>query len=144
MYSKGKTFKDVNTAYCRVFGTRNEICRYNMTDFQNCEALIVAQIYLSHSRWKVQALGIPASGRTFKESYDQIQSVARSKKSAIYTAGPLSMAGGIKAKVSKISKKVRGFCSRIWNVSDIILIAHVALGVGLCLFIKEIIFKIFF
>eukprot|EP00917_Polyrhabdina_sp_WS-2016_P030020 GHVP01063998.1.p1 GENE.GHVP01063998.1~~GHVP01063998.1.p1 ORF type:complete len:235 (+),score=22.24 GHVP01063998.1:253-957(+) len=81
MYSVEKTFRDVKTAYCRVFEIQGEICRYYMSDFLNSEALIAAQIYFGDTGWEVQALGIPASGRTFKESLEKIQEVARADRS---------------------------------------------------------------
>eukprot|EP00917_Polyrhabdina_sp_WS-2016_P030019 GHVP01063997.1.p1 GENE.GHVP01063997.1~~GHVP01063997.1.p1 ORF type:complete len:186 (+),score=26.65 GHVP01063997.1:253-810(+) len=52
-----------------------------MSDFLNSEALIAAQIYFGDTGWEVQALGIPASGRTFKESLEKIQEVARADRS---------------------------------------------------------------
>eukprot|EP00917_Polyrhabdina_sp_WS-2016_P026214 GHVP01056275.1.p1 GENE.GHVP01056275.1~~GHVP01056275.1.p1 ORF type:complete len:217 (+),score=29.02 GHVP01056275.1:58-651(+) len=90
MYSNGKTFHDVKTAYCRVFESQEDICRYNMSDFLMSEALIVAQIYLSNSRWEVQALGIPTRGRNFIESFNEIQEVARANRSSIHAKAPAS------------------------------------------------------
>eukprot|EP00917_Polyrhabdina_sp_WS-2016_P030021 GHVP01064000.1.p1 GENE.GHVP01064000.1~~GHVP01064000.1.p1 ORF type:complete len:212 (+),score=29.82 GHVP01064000.1:56-637(+) len=78
MYSAGTSFQDVKTAYCRVFDVQNDICRYNMSDFLNSEALIVAKVHFYQTRWEVQALGIPASGRTYRQTMDKIKEVASS------------------------------------------------------------------
>eukprot|EP00917_Polyrhabdina_sp_WS-2016_P018220 GHVP01039343.1.p1 GENE.GHVP01039343.1~~GHVP01039343.1.p1 ORF type:complete len:158 (-),score=16.31 GHVP01039343.1:68-541(-) len=83
MYSKGQTFRSVETAYCRVFELHNDICRFNMKDFLDCEALIVAQLSRGMTRWDVQALGIPAKGRNFKESFKELKKVAGAKRVSI-------------------------------------------------------------
>eukprot|EP00917_Polyrhabdina_sp_WS-2016_P030022 GHVP01064002.1.p1 GENE.GHVP01064002.1~~GHVP01064002.1.p1 ORF type:complete len:197 (+),score=29.42 GHVP01064002.1:1-591(+) len=59
MYSAGTSFQD-------------------MSDFLNSEALIVAKVHFYQTRWEVQALGIPASGRTYRQTMDKIKEVASS------------------------------------------------------------------
>eukprot|EP00917_Polyrhabdina_sp_WS-2016_P026211 GHVP01056267.1.p1 GENE.GHVP01056267.1~~GHVP01056267.1.p1 ORF type:complete len:160 (+),score=23.21 GHVP01056267.1:480-959(+) len=50
MFSPGKSFQDVKSAYCRVFEEQGEICRYNIKDFNESEGLILAQVYKKQSR----------------------------------------------------------------------------------------------
>jgi len=72
IYSQGKTFKRVANPYCRVVDddSGQELCNFKLRQSNATDnALIISKIQReAGGRWGFHALGIPARGRTFKDS----------------------------------------------------------------------------
>eukprot|EP00917_Polyrhabdina_sp_WS-2016_P026216 GHVP01056281.1.p1 GENE.GHVP01056281.1~~GHVP01056281.1.p1 ORF type:complete len:236 (+),score=29.32 GHVP01056281.1:480-1187(+) len=127
MFSPGKSFQDVKSAYCRVFEEQGEICRYNIKDFNESEGLILAQVYKKQSRWIIQALGIPVTGRTFKESFYQ-------NKKAFLAGQCLSLA----ESQYFIIKVISGFLSCLLKM--VLTIVRIILWICLLIILVGIVF----
>lgn len=86
IYDGGKTFAQVANPYCRVVdnGSGSELCRYSLRDAGRQNGLIIAKIAReSGGRWGFHALGLPASGRTFKDSLPEIRRACQVKTQAL-------------------------------------------------------------
>jgi tellurium resistance protein TerZ len=64
----GQSFSQIENAFCRLVNRKNneEIARYNLSAQGSHTAMLMTKIYKDPSGWQLQALGIPASGRTFR------------------------------------------------------------------------------
>jgi len=76
VYTQTKTFAQVANPFCRVMQENNseELCRYMLSEAGTTEALVIARLFKDASgvRWGFQALGQPATGRTWKASIPTI------------------------------------------------------------------------
>jgi tellurium resistance protein TerZ len=65
----GQDFSQIENAFCRVIDEANEaeIARYELTGSGQHTAQIMAKLSRDGAGWSMTALGIPASGRTFRD-----------------------------------------------------------------------------
>jgi tellurium resistance protein TerZ len=65
----GQDFSQIENAFCRLIdeSTEAEIARYELTGSGRHNAQIMAKVTRDGAGWSMTALGIPASGRTFRE-----------------------------------------------------------------------------
>jgi len=98
IYSKGKTFRQVSSPYCRVIDqqTQSELCRYSLREAGNENGLIVSKIAReAGNRWGFHALGLPARGRTYKDALPQIKQVcAQDTRKLVERGGTQQFDGG--------------------------------------------------
>jgi len=77
IYTAGRTFKRVANPYVRVVddSTGQELCKFMLKQNSAADnALIISKIHREvGGRWGFHALGIPARGKTFKESLPYLQ-----------------------------------------------------------------------
>merc|ERR1712125_229137 len=76
VYTPHRTFGQVAEPFCRVIddSTDVELCRYALRDAGHDNGLIIAKIAREvGGRWGFHALGLPARGRTYKDSLPQIR-----------------------------------------------------------------------
>lgn len=86
IYTKGKTFSQVASPYCRVVDrtSNSELCRYLLREAGDDKGLIIAKIAREASdRWGFHALGLPCAGATYKESLPLVRSCFHLKTAAI-------------------------------------------------------------
>jgi tellurium resistance protein TerZ len=65
----GQDFSQIENAFCRLIdeATGSEIARYELTGSGGHNAQIMAKVSRDGAGWSMTALGIPASGRTFRD-----------------------------------------------------------------------------
>ncbi|MFI2634331.1 TerD family protein [Streptomyces collinus] len=65
----GQTFAEVQNAFCRLVDetTGAELARYTLTGGGDHTAQIMAKVHRSGGGWQMQAIGAPATGRTFQD-----------------------------------------------------------------------------
>jgi tellurium resistance protein TerZ len=65
----GQDFSQIDNAFCRLIDevTGAEIARYELTGSGRHNAQIMAKVGRDGAGWSMTALGIPASGRTFRD-----------------------------------------------------------------------------
>ena len=65
----GQDFSQIENAFCRLIdeATGAEIARYQLTGSGRHNAQIMAKVGRDGAGWSMTALGIPASGRTFRD-----------------------------------------------------------------------------
>ncbi|MGP4114020.1 TerD family protein [Streptomyces sp. 4N509B] len=65
----GQTFAQVESAFCRVVDERTgrELARFTLAGGSPDTARIMAKMSREGSGWRMTAIGVPASGETFKE-----------------------------------------------------------------------------
>lgn len=65
----GQNFTQIENAFCRLVDASNnqEIARYNLTGSGPHTAQIMAKVFRQGDEWQMQAIGEPASGRTFND-----------------------------------------------------------------------------
>ncbi|MER7915420.1 MULTISPECIES: TerD family protein [unclassified Streptomyces] len=65
----GQTFGEVQDAFCRLVDERTgaELARYTLSGGGAYTAQIMAKLHRTGTGWQLQALGAPASGRTFQD-----------------------------------------------------------------------------
>jgi tellurium resistance protein TerZ len=65
----GQDFSQIENAYCRLIDETNEteIARYDLSGSGRHTAQIMARVTREGSGWAMTPLGIPASGRTFRD-----------------------------------------------------------------------------
>lgn len=63
---QGQTFNEIEEASVRVVNraTGAELAKFRLTDSSNTTANIMAKLYKVDGEWQIEALGIPANGRT--------------------------------------------------------------------------------
>jgi len=86
IYTPHRTFRTVAAPYCRVVddSTGAELCRYALRDAGSDNGLIVAKLCReAGARWGFHALGLPCSGRTYKDSLPKIRQVSDLKTSSL-------------------------------------------------------------
>eukprot|EP00929_Paragymnodinium_shiwhaense_P033288 TRINITY_DN18304_c0_g1_i1.p1 TRINITY_DN18304_c0_g1~~TRINITY_DN18304_c0_g1_i1.p1 ORF type:complete len:426 (+),score=102.53 TRINITY_DN18304_c0_g1_i1:83-1360(+) len=90
IYTPRINFKQVANPYCRVLdqSSGSELCRYALRDAGRENGLIIAKIAREvGNRWGFHALGLPCTGRTFKDSLRQIQRAVLTKTSTLMRRG---------------------------------------------------------
>ncbi|MGY1884134.1 TerD family protein [Blastococcus sp. SYSU DS0753] len=65
----GQDFSQIENAFCRLIDETNgaEIARYDLSGSGRHNAQIMAKVSRNGAAWDMTALGIPATGRTFKD-----------------------------------------------------------------------------
>jgi tellurium resistance protein TerZ len=66
----GQDFSQIENAFCRLVdetGNGAEIAKYNLSGSGSHTAQIMAKVSREGSGWSMTALGIPATGRTFRD-----------------------------------------------------------------------------
>jgi tellurium resistance protein TerZ len=65
----GQDFSQIENAFCRLVDetSDSEIARYELTGSGNHTAQIMAKLARDGAGWSMTAIGVPASGRTFKD-----------------------------------------------------------------------------
>jgi tellurium resistance protein TerZ len=65
----GQDFSQIENAFCRLVDEANgaEIARYELTGSGSHTAQIMAKVARDGAGWSMTAIGVPASGRTFKD-----------------------------------------------------------------------------
>ena len=65
----GQDFSQIENAFCRLIDESNEaeIARYDLSGSGRHNAQIMAKVTRDGAGWSMTALGIPASGRTFRD-----------------------------------------------------------------------------
>lgn len=65
----GQTFEQVQNAFCRLVDetTGEELARHTLTGGGPVTAQIMAKVHRTGSGWEMQAIGVPAEGRTFQD-----------------------------------------------------------------------------
>jgi tellurium resistance protein TerZ len=65
----GQDFSQIENAFCRLIDESNEaeIARYDLSGSGRHNAQIMAKVTRDGGGWSMTALGIPASGRTFRD-----------------------------------------------------------------------------
>jgi len=65
----GQTFGEVQNAFCRLVDeqTGQELARYTLSGGGAYTAQIMAKLHRTGGGWQLQAIGEPASGRTFQD-----------------------------------------------------------------------------
>lgn len=65
----GQDFSQIENAYCRLIDETNEteIARYDLSGSGRHTAQIMARVTREGAGWAMTAMGIPASGRTFRD-----------------------------------------------------------------------------
>jgi tellurium resistance protein TerZ len=65
----GQDFSQIANAFCRLIDetTENEIARYELSGSGRHNAQIMAKVSRDGAGWSMTALGVPASGRTFRD-----------------------------------------------------------------------------
>ena len=65
----GQDFSQIENAFCRLIDetTETEIARYDLSGSGRHNAQIMAKVTREGAGWSMTALGIPASGRTFRD-----------------------------------------------------------------------------
>jgi tellurium resistance protein TerZ len=73
----GQNFSQIENAFCRLVDetTGQEIARYELTGSGTHTAQVMAKVARDGSGWSMTAIGLIASGRTFKELLPAIQGV---------------------------------------------------------------------
>lgn len=100
IYTRGVTFENVESAYCRIFDSSGEeMARYALRDGRGEKGLVMGRFFLEFSgdaaRWSFQALGSFCQGQTWKDSVPAIVSLARkSAKQLQMRSGTISFLGG--------------------------------------------------
>ncbi len=66
---RGQTFDKVKNCFCRVVDSVNnkEVCVYKLAEKGSHTGMIMAKVYRHNGEWKMNALGIPANGRTISD-----------------------------------------------------------------------------
>jgi tellurium resistance protein TerZ len=66
----GQDFSQIENAFCRLVdeaGNDAEIARYDLTGSGSHNAQIMAKVSRDGAGWSMTAIGVPATGRTFKD-----------------------------------------------------------------------------
>jgi len=65
----GQDFSQIENAFCRLVDETNgdELARYELTGSGRHNAQIMAKVARDGASWTMTAVGVPASGRTFRE-----------------------------------------------------------------------------
>jgi tellurium resistance protein TerZ len=65
----GQDFSQIENAFCRVIDESNEseVARYDLSGSGRHNAQIMAKVSRDGAGWSMTALGVPASGRTFRD-----------------------------------------------------------------------------
>jgi tellurium resistance protein TerZ len=65
----GQDFSQIENAFCRLIdeSTESEIARYDLSGSGRHNAQIMAKVSRDGAGWSMTALGIPATGRTFRD-----------------------------------------------------------------------------
>ena len=65
----GQDFSQIANAFCRLIDetTENEIARYELSGSGRHNAQIMAKVSRDGAGWSMTALGVPATGRTFRD-----------------------------------------------------------------------------
>jgi tellurium resistance protein TerZ len=65
----GQDFSQIENAFCRLIDetTESEIARYDLSGSGRHNAQIMAKVTRDGAGWSMTALGIPATGRTFRD-----------------------------------------------------------------------------
>src|SRR5690242_15840504 len=72
----GQDFSQIKNAYCRLVDEAHgdqEIARYELSGSGDHNAQIMAKVTRDGSAWSMTAIGVPASGRTFRELLPAIE-----------------------------------------------------------------------
>ncbi|QXG76696.1 TerD family protein [Modestobacter sp. L9-4] len=72
----GQDFSSIANAFCRLIDetTETEIARYELTGSGSHNAQIMARVTRDGAGWSMTALGVPASGRTFRDLMPAVSS----------------------------------------------------------------------
>jgi tellurium resistance protein TerZ len=72
----GQDFSSIANAFCRLIDETNEteIARYELTGSGSHNAQIMARVTRDGAGWSMTALGVPASGRTFRDLMPAVSS----------------------------------------------------------------------
>jgi tellurium resistance protein TerZ len=65
----GQDFSEIENAFCRLVdeSSETEIARYDLTGSGTHTAQIMARVSRDGAGWSMTAIGVPASGRTFRD-----------------------------------------------------------------------------
>jgi tellurium resistance protein TerZ len=65
----GQDFSQIDNAFCRLIDESNEseVARYDLSGSGRHNAQIMAKVTRDGAGWSMTALGVPASGRTFRD-----------------------------------------------------------------------------
>jgi tellurium resistance protein TerZ len=79
IYTQGTTFEKVANAYCRIVdGNETELARYQLTEGQKQNGLIIARLVRQvDGRFSFQAIGTFARGNTYKDSIPEMLEIVR-------------------------------------------------------------------
>jgi len=98
IYTQNKTFAQVSNPYCRIMQAdgSEEMCHYKLSEAGRQEALIIARLFKDKSgvRWGFQALGQPASGKTWKDSLPTITGLCTDSARAMQGRPEFAGSGG--------------------------------------------------
>lgn len=101
IYTPGKTFQRVSNPYCRVVddSTGSELCRYSLRESAGtANGLIISKIAReAGGRWGFHALGIPCTGRTFKDSLPALEKACKVVTAALRPQGSYTSLEGLAA-----------------------------------------------
>ncbi|MCZ2830749.1 TerD family protein [Modestobacter sp. VKM Ac-2986] len=72
----GQDFSSIANAFCRLIDetTETEIARFELTGSGSHNAQIMARVTRDGAGWSMTALGVPASGRTFRDLMPAVSS----------------------------------------------------------------------
>jgi tellurium resistance protein TerZ len=72
----GQDFSSIANAFCRLIDetSETEIARYELTGSGSHNAQIMARVTRDGAGWSMTALGVPASGRTFRDLMPAVSS----------------------------------------------------------------------
>lgn len=84
----GQTFSDVRNAFCRLVDedTGQELVRYTFTGGGNHTAQVMAKVSRTPTGWRMQAIGAPGYGRTFRDLMPAIAAAALACREGPWTA----------------------------------------------------------
>lgn len=71
---QGQTFDKVKNCYARLVddGTKNEVCKFTLSEKGNHTGMIMCKMYRYNGEWKMSAMGTPCNGRTISDISVQI------------------------------------------------------------------------
>lgn len=74
---QGQTFDKVKNCFCRLVDSvnNNEVCVYKLSEKGSHTGMIMAKLYKHNNEWKMNALGIPANGKTISDISREIVSI---------------------------------------------------------------------
>lgn len=107
IYTRNRTFREVAEPYVRVVdeSAASELCRYSLREAGCDNGLIVAKLCReAGGRWGFHALGLPCTGRTYKDSLPRIKSICHVKTSSLMvrSASSGSIGGGMSGTPSYV------------------------------------------
>lgn len=73
---RGQTFNEVENAYARLLDDKGvEVARYTISDSGDHTGVIMAKVSRRTGEWRIEAIGVPANGRTIHDIARDIQRV---------------------------------------------------------------------